>query len=267
MKIITSSLCILIFGFYVVAQDILLVDSVNANLRGTPSAKGEIVTVLPKYSALEEIKKAADWYLVQSQKYVGWIHSSTVIRFNSVKPNKSNKQCENGTFAFTKVDKVQFFQSPSGATLMVLPKGRPLTLLSKGKYNSHYWVLDNKTKLKGYVVGDYLSFDCVSNDPISRVPRTTTKLPTGKDNFKSVYTGTNTIPTIAVVNRTDRTLQFSLGGVNYKIFTGKTRTISVAEGNYEYTVSAKRVRSFYGVKTFERGVLYTLTYTIVTRRL
>lgn len=97
-------------------------------------------------------------------------------------------------------------------------------------------------------------------------PRTTTKQPTGDDKFKSVYTGSNAEPYITIINNTDRTINFELGGVKYSIITSKTQVINLDSGNYEYKVSAKGVSPLNGVKKFERGVSYTLTYTIVKTR-
>lgn len=81
MKKITL-LFILIFSLSlsVIAQDeeTVTVIAIKANLRGTPDAKGVIVTTANQNEIFELIKQSGEWFLVQTPKYVGWVHGSTI---------------------------------------------------------------------------------------------------------------------------------------------------------------------------------------------
>lgn len=50
----------------------------QANLRGTPSTKGKIVTKLRYEESVEIMKRSGSWYLVQANGYSGWLHRSTI---------------------------------------------------------------------------------------------------------------------------------------------------------------------------------------------
>jgi hypothetical protein len=63
------------------ARDSATVTARQANLRGTPSAKGKMVTKVKEYDEVEVIKQKGVWFLVQTKDFVGWLHEYT-IRLN-----------------------------------------------------------------------------------------------------------------------------------------------------------------------------------------
>ena len=60
------------------AQESGVVISIQANLRGTPSNAGVIVTKLVKDETFQIYKVESPWYLIQSPKYVGWIDGNAI---------------------------------------------------------------------------------------------------------------------------------------------------------------------------------------------
>ncbi|MGI8670735.1 MAG: SH3 domain-containing protein [Aridibacter sp.] len=264
---------------------VVFVSTKKANLRSLPSLEGIVIDTIPRGTKLliKEIK--GNWLLVSSDKYLAWIHNSTVSYSetkNAPPPERpkgvfvlgsSTDVCEEGKKAVIKADKTLFRQSPAGAAIMNLDQGRELTLLSGKSFNDYTWVSDNKTGLKGYILDDLLSKDCKSKTDIEpppplifKVPQTTKKTPTDNDSFVSVYTGRNEKPSINIVNDTDRKMTLLFGGVKFVVPSQKNQQITVEGGNYEFTVSATGVRSLTGVKRFDRGYGYTWTFTIVTTR-
>lgn len=81
MKTLTLTLAILVsflFVNYASAQETITVTAIKANLRGTPSTSGIVVTTVNNGESFELIKEKAPWYLVQTPKYVGWIHGNSI---------------------------------------------------------------------------------------------------------------------------------------------------------------------------------------------
>jgi hypothetical protein len=78
MKRITPSLLwILIFPVLAFAQSATVIKE-NANLRGTATSTGKVVTVLSYGTELEVIKQTGAWFLVQSPEFAGWLHGNTI---------------------------------------------------------------------------------------------------------------------------------------------------------------------------------------------
>ena len=50
----------------------------QVNLRGTPHSQGEVVARLHRAERLTVYAVRGSWYLVQSDKYAGWIHGNTL---------------------------------------------------------------------------------------------------------------------------------------------------------------------------------------------
>jgi len=70
---------VLLLGTFALAQDQSgTVIAIKANLRGTPTAAGIVVTTLDKGETFELIKDKTPWYLIQTSKYVGWIHGNAI---------------------------------------------------------------------------------------------------------------------------------------------------------------------------------------------
>jgi hypothetical protein len=81
MKAVTSLLAILLFAFQTLSQSSAVVTKDKADLRGTPSSKGEVVERLKEDLEIEIFATKGPWYLVQSPTIAGWIHGDD-IRLN-----------------------------------------------------------------------------------------------------------------------------------------------------------------------------------------
>ena len=79
MKRITITIFVLLIATLpLLSQESGIVTSVKANLRGTPSASGVVVTTLDRDERFRVYEVESPWYLVQSPKYVGWIHGNNI---------------------------------------------------------------------------------------------------------------------------------------------------------------------------------------------
>lgn len=70
--------CCLFLVQLVVGQDTGTVSAIKANLRGTPSGSGVVITTVTNGESFEIVKDKAPWYLIQTSKYVGWIHGNGI---------------------------------------------------------------------------------------------------------------------------------------------------------------------------------------------
>ena len=80
LRTIILSVLISLFAATALSQS-AFVTGENAYLRGTPSETGAVVDTLVVNSTVHIITQTADWYLVQSFPFVGWIHRS-LLRVN-----------------------------------------------------------------------------------------------------------------------------------------------------------------------------------------
>ena len=78
MKKISILLLILLFHIPVFCQDRVTIISIKANVRGTPDNQGIVVTTVDKDENFELIKQKGAWFLIQTPKYVGWIHGNSI---------------------------------------------------------------------------------------------------------------------------------------------------------------------------------------------
>lgn len=76
MKNLAIAFLLLLTVATTLAQESGVVTATKANLRGTPSTTGVVVTTLNYGDTFELVKDKAPWYLVQTPTYVGWIHGS-----------------------------------------------------------------------------------------------------------------------------------------------------------------------------------------------
>jgi hypothetical protein len=79
-RILFTFVAVVILTASMSAQETGSIAAIKANLRGTPSTTGIVVTTLVQGEDFELIKDKAPWYLIQTSKYVGWIHGNS-IRF------------------------------------------------------------------------------------------------------------------------------------------------------------------------------------------
>ena len=77
-RIVDFAVIVLLLGLSALAQDTITVISIKANLRGTPTTNGIIVTTVDRDETFELIKEKSPWYLIQTPKYVGWIHGNSI---------------------------------------------------------------------------------------------------------------------------------------------------------------------------------------------
>lgn len=78
MKSLLLTSLFLILSVAAFGQQRIEVISEQANLRGTPSQYGRVVSEVTIGETFEVIKKSGPWYLVQTTEYVGWLHGNTV---------------------------------------------------------------------------------------------------------------------------------------------------------------------------------------------
>lgn len=52
--------------------------SEQANLRGTPSPRGEVVAQVIQNEVFELITSRGAWFLVQTDRFAGWVHGNTI---------------------------------------------------------------------------------------------------------------------------------------------------------------------------------------------
>ncbi len=77
-RTVVCAVFVLFLGLSALAQDSVTVISIKANLRGTPATNGIVVTTVDQGETFELIKDKSPWYLVQTPKYVGWIHGNSI---------------------------------------------------------------------------------------------------------------------------------------------------------------------------------------------
>ncbi len=77
-KIVYLAVVILSCSVCLVAQTSITVTSAEATLRGTPNAKGKIISTVKQDEAVELILQRGEWHLIQAKEYVGWIQASAV---------------------------------------------------------------------------------------------------------------------------------------------------------------------------------------------
>jgi uncharacterized protein YgiM (DUF1202 family) len=77
MKIFHLIILLIIFSVAVFAQTVIVITD-KANLRGTPNQDGIVVTEVSLGEEFELIKQQGSWFLVQTPKYVGWLHGNTI---------------------------------------------------------------------------------------------------------------------------------------------------------------------------------------------
>lgn len=86
MKTIYFSLPLLAAFFVVsIGAQTASVISEKANLRGTPSQTGSVVSEVSEGQKVSVIKQTGAWFLVQTSKFSGWLHGNT-IKFSGSKP-------------------------------------------------------------------------------------------------------------------------------------------------------------------------------------
>lgn len=79
-KSIFLGLILLLLSGTLIAQKAKYVTVIaeNANLRGTPSASGAVIAEVREGDVFTLINQRGSWFLVETPKFVGWLHGNTV---------------------------------------------------------------------------------------------------------------------------------------------------------------------------------------------
>lgn len=75
---VSALLLLLAVGSFAQRTRYVTVITENANLRGTPSASGEILTRVEEGETFRLVETRGAWYLVETPDYVGWLHGNTI---------------------------------------------------------------------------------------------------------------------------------------------------------------------------------------------
>jgi hypothetical protein len=75
---VSALLLFLAVGSFAQRTRYVTVISENANLRGTPSASGEILTRVEQGEIFRLVETRGAWFLVETPEYVGWLHGNTI---------------------------------------------------------------------------------------------------------------------------------------------------------------------------------------------
>ncbi len=79
IKLTSAFVLTLLLAFSASAQTkTITVISEKANLRGTPSPSGAVVEQVAQNEEFELITSKGAWYLVQTARFVGWLHGNTI---------------------------------------------------------------------------------------------------------------------------------------------------------------------------------------------
>lgn len=96
-----------------------------------------------------------------------------------------------------------------------------------------------------------------------RTPQKTNKQPTSSERlFEREFVGGGGSPTISIKNDANRTVTLTFGGVKYVIPSGKTTSLTVEPGNYEYFASAPGVKPLSGIERYDVGYSYSWRFFI-----
>lgn len=88
LRVLFLSCIYLLFTLTLSAQDSRYVTVIAemANLRGTPSVSGIVVTQVREGDVFKLIERRGSWFLVETPKYTGWLHGNTLRLGRAVKP-------------------------------------------------------------------------------------------------------------------------------------------------------------------------------------
>ena len=77
-KIVFCLFIVLTVSLFSFAQESVTVIAIKANVRGIPDSKGIVITTINQGESHELIKQKGPWFLIQTPKYVGWVHGSAL---------------------------------------------------------------------------------------------------------------------------------------------------------------------------------------------
>lgn len=285
-------LCILYSVGY--AQDrFVTVIVLKANLRGTPSTTGGVVTEVRRDETFKLLEERGSWYLVQTPSYVGWLHGST-IRFSqgpsrvssatgqgsgrsslllspdnsalrvpdpdSITPQWFETQNDKGyDIAVANYDDIYLRENSPDTVSLGEPLPRPVKTLSRGDR----LVILSRTKTRNWVNVIDLNSGKEGWVYVSHVKIYYTRIPKSSlPVFQERRIASDHNPEITVKNDTDRTLTLRVGEEVYTIEAYSTRTLYLTEGTYRFYASVPRAYPLIGEKYWSRGYGYSWTFYI-----
>jgi hypothetical protein len=93
MKVVSVAFLTSLLVLSAVSQtrEFVVVQTLRANLRGTPSTNGPVVTEVSRGERFAVISRQGRWILVQTPEYTGWIHQSVVTTTQPQIPRVANR--------------------------------------------------------------------------------------------------------------------------------------------------------------------------------
>ena len=289
-------LCFFSIGSYAQNRYVTVI-VVKANLRGSPSTTGAVVTEVRLGDILKLIEERGSWYLVQSSKYVGWLHGNTIefgkstqkpsvvtsikpapppsgtvspdnpsLRVpdpDSVFPEWLSSENDDGyDIAVSGYDNISLRESAPEAASLGEPLPPPIKRLNKGDR----LVILNRTKTRNWVNVIDLNSGKEGWVFLSHVKIYFTKAPKSSvPEFQERRTGSTERPEVTIKNDTDRTLNLRIGDQPYTIGAYTSQTLTLTAGNYKFYASVPRAYPLMGEKYWSNGSLYSWTFYIESK--
>jgi len=263
MKVISILLLILVFlNLSIFSQEYVKVISIKANLRGTPDNQGVIITTVNLNEQFELIQQKNAWFLIQTPRYVGWIHGNNIEKVKSeettstqikVDVNYLNFEDDKGYDVVRTQKRAFLYSEPDGVLLSTLSPNSLLILLDRNHSQGWLNVIDLDSGREGWI------YYKDSKVYLSRSPKKS------KSVFESRSTNSNRSPEVTISNNTDRTLTVKLGSDVISILPNSSKTFIQSPGTYKFYASVPRAYPLLGEETFSNGRIYTWTFYISTR--
>lgn len=262
MKIFSLIFLILVFTFTNFGQtkgDSVIITSGDAVLRGTANSSGAIVTQLVKGEKATFLLQMQDWYLIQSAKYVGWIHNSSVQLVTATTTQTTNIKLEavyldaadDEGYDIVRISEPGRLYPYLGSTSpTTIPAGGVIILLQRKHSTGFLNVLDVETGKVGWIYYKDVKIY------FTQKPRQDGNM------FRATPSNNNQPPEVTITNNTDRILTIKLGDENYTIQPSSFLKISLSRGVYDFYAFAPRAYPLIGSKSFDTGYRYTWTFYI-----
>lgn len=271
MKILAVILLLIIFPLSLFAQKAdwtVEISSTNANLRGTPSASGKVITEVVKGQVFKVFLTQGEWYLVQTPAYVGWLHKSVVIDSQLIdyildkaglsqtkieaesQPKYLSDAEDNGYDVGLVRSKTADLVDAQGKSLLQMSNNDELAIIKRPDSGEYVRVIHIESGRNGYVLKKDISLYYTRKPKSSESPFSERR----SESYKN--------PEITVSNTTDRVLRLSIGDKNLELTPGTSQTVTLDEGDYDFFASAANVRPLIGKKNFSKGIIYSWTFYI-----
>lgn len=244
----------------------IIITAIKANLRGTPNSQGVVVTTVNSGETFTLIKQVGEWYLVQTPKYVGWLHNSTarITTDDDIIVSESNEikidinylePLDDDGYDIVKLSApTSLYSYPNASTATAyLPSSNLVVLLQRGHNKGWLNVLDVKTGTSGWI------YYKTSKVYFTRKPKQ------GNNLFQATRSNSNEPPDITITNDTNRLLTVKLGENTYTIQPMTTSKITLSAGTYNFHAFVPNAYPMMGSQTFDTGYGYTWRFYIGTK--